>query len=103
MCLKLLIIGIALLVFVTSSLGECNQDIQSKNCCPENETLYDHDYPCARDTCAKAFDDPAFYECKFVAQKSKFRYCNCNDNMFRNKDGYCVSIEQCLLEINGSI
>nr|ABB70536.1 protease inibitor Lg2G2 [Mayetiola destructor] len=96
MSLKLVIIGIALLGFVASALGE---DTQPNSACPPNETLYDFVDPCRKDTCEKAIKNVGFYECG--GHKTEHPVCNCVDNMYRNKAGHCVSIDQCRSEING--
>nr|ABB70535.1 protease inibitor PG10A8 [Mayetiola destructor] len=96
MSLKLVIIGIALLGFVASSLGE---DAQPNSACPPNETLYDFVDPCRKDTCEKAIKNVGFYECG--GYKTEHPVRNCVDNFYRNKEGHCVSIDQCRSEING--
>lgn len=79
-----------------AGLGQCNEDFKSNHvgCC-QNERLYQCLYPCKINTCEKALGNSAIFQCKFVAQKAKKPYCDCDDGFYRNPNGDCVSKEEC--------
>nr|ABB70526.1 protease inibitor Lg1A1 [Mayetiola destructor] len=93
MSLKLVIIGVALLGFVASSLG--NEDNKPNLCCPQNEKLYDYHYPCKKNMCKDYYDHSSQNECKLPATFAKNKYCDCEDGYLRTNAGPCVKKEDC--------
>nr|ABB70533.1 protease inibitor S17B2 [Mayetiola destructor] len=99
MCLKLVIIGVALLGFVASTFiplpPSGNEDTKPNLCCPQNEKLYDYNYPCKKNMCRDFFDYSSKKECNLPATYAKNKYCDCMEGYWRLDDGPCVKSENC--------
>nr|ABB70532.1 protease inibitor Sg6G2 [Mayetiola destructor] len=93
MSLKLVIIGVALLGFVASSLG--NEDNKPNFCCPQNEKLYDYNYPCKITMCKDLYDHSKKKECNLPATFAKNKYCECMEGYYHSVKGPCVREEDC--------
>lgn len=93
-------------VVILSLIGSCqtaNLNSPLQKCCPHNEQLYYYDFieACVKDTCQKAINN-FNVQCKMIAPKAKYPYCNCIENTYRNLQQLCVTLDECIAESNGT-